>query len=1118
MLNLSIASGSDLARTADIVSDNMTAMGLVAGQDIAVGKNLDRKVEASKHFMDVYSYALTKSNVNLESLGETMKYAAPIAAAYGATLEDTAAMTMIMGNAGIKGSMAGTALRMGLLRLSGPPKKATKEMEALGISMSDATKMAYESQAQLQALGIQMDANAKPADKMFQVLTQLAEKTKDLGAEEKLAAVGAIFGANAASGWVNILEQGPEVFQKYRDELRDCDGYTEQVAGTMSDNLIGAFTRVDSAMEAVSLATGKAFEPLVRQSAEFAAKSIGGLAEFVSQHQTAVQWAGLLAASVSACTVAIAGASVAMAAWNFATSTIEAIRKGIIALTSVQWIQTAATHAAAAAQWLWNAAMMANPVGVAVGGILLLVGALALVVATCPSVSQALSAAWNDPQGAVHGFTELVKSATADAVDYVLERWETLKQALSNPLEAILNFADHGDVTGGNISAQKSQETVGLRRAEIAMADSPELREKISARTGGSNEASEVISAYKQIRTEEFNARLAASGNQVQQYSTQIQTLPESAQVLATSFAQAGQLTPELMTQLQAGIAPSIEQFQSAGIIITDKIHEATSQMQAFTPALQEVVAQIQTLPESAQVLATSFSQVGQLTPELMAQLQAGIAPSVEQFQTAGIAMTDRVQEAVAQMQAANPAIQNQVVNADNAANATQNLSANAEAAATSTTNLSTNAEAAATSTTNLSTNAEAAATSTTNLSAGAENAGSAANSAAGSFGGLSGAVDNVVGALNTKASQISAIKISAPSYSAPGIAANAEGGIYPKGAFLTTFAEESPEAAIPIDKSRRAVELWTKTGQMLGISSMRNAEGVMRNSTSNSVSANDVVRQKVEKQRVDQVLKQATSMRNAEGVMRNSSSNSVSANDLVRQRVEKQRVEQVLKQATSMRNAEGVMRNSEVSKQSSDYSSQNAKDITNYELRTTHYRSGLSDKVKRSRSGRALQRRREELGKRNGIIPSIISNPIPTFPTTNPSIIPEPIPTFPTNSASKSTSIFDKILNTDNRQLPTNFESLGGIFNNSQGNIFESLGGIFNGTGGNSIGDYVKNLFGGNEQNPTAITVNLTINIEGNADEKVMQKAGQEMSINFEREMQRILGNWQRDKLRGSF
>lgn len=49
-------------------------------------------------------------------------------------------------------------------------------------------------------------------------------------------------------------------------------------------------------------------------------------------------------------------------------------------------------------------------------------------------------------------------------------------------------------------------------------------------------------------------------------------------------------------------------------------------------------------------------------------------------------------------------------------------------------------------------------------------------------------------------------------------VASNATGGIYGKGAFLTTFAEQSAEAAIPLDGSARAVSLWQKAGDMLGV------------------------------------------------------------------------------------------------------------------------------------------------------------------------------------------------------------------------------------------------------------------------------------------------------------
>ena len=59
---------------------------------------------------------------------------------------------------------------------------------------------------------------------------------------------------------------------------------------------------------------------------------------------------------------------------------------------------------------------------------------------------------------------------------------------------------------------------------------------------------------------------------------------------------------------------------------------------------------------------------------------------------------------------------------------------------------------------------------------------------------------------------------------STPAVAANAAGGIYNQGSFLTTFAEDSPEAAIPIDRSRHALGLWQETGRRLGV---LNASGI---------------------------------------------------------------------------------------------------------------------------------------------------------------------------------------------------------------------------------------------------------------------------------------------------
>ena len=68
-------------------------------------------------------------------------------------------------------------------------------------------------------------------------------------------------------------------------------------------------------------------------------------------------------------------------------------------------------------------------------------------------------------------------------------------------------------------------------------------------------------------------------------------------------------------------------------------------------------------------------------------------------------------------------------------------------------------------------------------------------------------------------------------------VATNAIGGIYKQGSFLTTFAEESPEAAIPIDGSPRAISLWKQTGAMLGMNVPEENDGTTQGKQLNGFS-----------------------------------------------------------------------------------------------------------------------------------------------------------------------------------------------------------------------------------------------------------------------------------------
>ena len=121
VLNLATVGALDLGRASDIVTDGLTAMGLSASD---VGD-----------FTDMMTATITNANTSVELMGETMKYVGPVAGALGIEMEDLSVALGLMGNSGIKGSQAGTALRAGLSRLVKPTKDAAAAMQKYGVEV-----------------------------------------------------------------------------------------------------------------------------------------------------------------------------------------------------------------------------------------------------------------------------------------------------------------------------------------------------------------------------------------------------------------------------------------------------------------------------------------------------------------------------------------------------------------------------------------------------------------------------------------------------------------------------------------------------------------------------------------------------------------------------------------------------------------------------------------------------------------------------------------------------------------------------------------------------------------------------------------------------------------------
>lgn len=429
LLSLAAAGGTDLARTADIVSDNLTAFGLAA--------------EQSTHMADVYTTVITNTNTNVEMLGDTMKYAAPVAHAFGASMEETAALAGLMANSGIKASQAGTSLRAGFLRLAGPPKMASKAMEELGMSMNDITAEQKESAMALESLGIKLSDTNGPR-KMSAILTELREKTAKLGQEEKLAAMKSIFGQEAATGWLAVLNSGDKTFDELVTKLEKSGGAADEIAKKMQNNAQGAMTRFNSAVESAQISIGQAFLPAMAAAAEAGATFFGWFAGSETLTNVAI--------GIGVVGVALTGFVAAVSA---GAAVVNAYKTASIACNAVSKAFKACTILSTAAQWAMNAAMYACPIGLFIAGVTAIIAVGYALYTNWDTIKQWFITLWDNPALAIQQFVNGIKDKFSDAFSWVQEKWQAISDFISKPIFGKVNITAQGS-SGSDVAHNAS--------------------------------------------------------------------------------------------------------------------------------------------------------------------------------------------------------------------------------------------------------------------------------------------------------------------------------------------------------------------------------------------------------------------------------------------------------------------------------------------------------------------------------------------------------------------------------------------------------------------------------------------------------------------------------------
>lgn len=248
----------------------------------------------STRVADVLTRAVTRSNTNLYDLGEAIKYAGTTTTNLGATLEQTAAAIGVLGDAGIQGSMAGTALANAyryLAKSIGDPNfKGGKALAKLGLSRQDF----LDADGQLIDLGLAMQ--------------KIANAAKGLGSLDQYNLLVSILGVRGERAGSTMIR----AFQNYTNLL---DELNNKSAGAAADvrtqrmaSLAGAIETVQSTWENLTTSFTESLGPTLTPWLRGIGKILEGvqaifdspIGPFVSALVTGTVVIGTIAASVTA--------------------------------------------------------------------------------------------------------------------------------------------------------------------------------------------------------------------------------------------------------------------------------------------------------------------------------------------------------------------------------------------------------------------------------------------------------------------------------------------------------------------------------------------------------------------------------------------------------------------------------------------------------------------------------------------------------------------------------------------------------------------------------------------------------------------------------------------------
>jgi TP901 family phage tail tape measure protein len=230
---LAAAGGIELADAATIAANAMNQFGLKA-------KDLPKVV-------DQIAGAANSSAIDVRDLGLSMQQAGAVAHLAGLSFEDTATAIALMGNAGIKGSDAGTSLKTFLQNLIPTTKQQIALMKQLGLVTKDGANKFFDASGKVKNLAA--------------VSQTLKDALKGMTKEQQLNTLQILFGSDAIRAAAVLADNGADGFNK----LADAMGKTTaaDVAAARLNNTAGQLEQLKGSAETAAISLGTLLLPSV---------------------------------------------------------------------------------------------------------------------------------------------------------------------------------------------------------------------------------------------------------------------------------------------------------------------------------------------------------------------------------------------------------------------------------------------------------------------------------------------------------------------------------------------------------------------------------------------------------------------------------------------------------------------------------------------------------------------------------------------------------------------------------------------------------------------------------------------------------------------------------------